>query len=73
MKELLISCLFLFASINISAQTNPSFFNQTNNLLKTYVTDGKVDYESLKGNNQLTELIANVSTFDLSKQSDIEK
>lgn len=73
MQKLIISCLIVIFYINATAQSSNEFFSKTNNLLKEYVSEGKVDYEELKGNTQLTELVNHIASFDLSKQSDNQK
>ncbi len=72
-KSFLVGCLVLIAGLNTYGQSNDPFFNQTNDLLKKYVVEGKVDYPGLQNENNLKDLIDDISSADVSKYSNQEK
>lgn len=62
MKNLKTLCLLLILPAFLSAQnTIEKWTAEYDQLLKSYVTDGKVDYEGIKGDAQLGALVAQVA------------
>lgn len=60
--------LFLFSSTFLKAVAADTFFEKTDNFLSKYVDDGSVDYQSIKNNpellNLLIEMIASIDLED---------
>ncbi|MFK7937480.1 MAG: DUF547 domain-containing protein, partial [Saprospiraceae bacterium] len=74
MKNLII--LFAIAFINLASVTaqstviNASFFDQTEQLLKANVSNGLVDYENLKSDKSLDQLIETIATAKIDNLDD---
>lgn len=65
-----ISVLFLFLISTSNAQELSSFFSKTDGFLKKNVSNGKVDYQSLKNDsNSLNGILEMASKVDLTKES----
>ena len=59
--------IFLFTTLLLKAATIESFFEKSDKFFKTYVTDGRVEYESLKYNSDLlNETLQLAATMDIS-------
>ncbi len=71
MKRILFIFIAFLPFINLSAQSDfDSFFQKTNSLLSKSVTNGKVDYSSLKNNSAFKELIQFINEKDVSNEKD---
>lgn len=66
-KRLLLLLLYLFLSLSGSTQNiSAEWFDRPHQFLSTHVKDGKIDYQNLKENNQLQELVMDIAQVDLS-------
>jgi Protein of unknown function, DUF547 len=69
MKKIII-LLVLFASSIINAQGFATFFTKTDAFLKKNVSNGKVDYQSIKNDpSSLNDILDIASKLDISKES----
>ncbi len=71
MKNLLFGLLImLVAGLHLNAQSHSEFFESVDKFLKSYVVEGKVDYDAIANNTeQLTALSKQIANFDLSESS----
>jgi len=58
--------LFTFLGVTFAQSIDQQFFNKVDVLLKANVKGGLVDYANLKGNSELSKLIDDIATADLS-------
>ena len=73
MRVFFISCVFLIMSVTSYAQNKNDFFMKSDQLLQSYVVDGRVDYAGLKGNVELGDLVTTIAKTDVLKYSEVEK
>lgn len=72
MRQLLISILILFVSIQAFGQDN--FYDRVDRLMKKYVSDGKVDYAAIKANPQeLNDLVEKINKAQVGFYSEEER
>lgn len=73
MKYLNILIILILLSSAGHAEISNQFFDDTHNFLGTVVSNGKVDYEAVKGSSELQALIDYISTADVSGDDDNTK
>lgn len=74
MKKLFILLLVFAINIEISAADLSSFYSKSDAFFKKYITNGKVDYKTIKANSsEITFLYQEINKMNLTNASEDEK
>lgn len=72
MKTFFVTVLFFVSTIYVQAQ-DPAFYSSVDNILKTHVNNGLVNYKALKSNPaEINKVVSMIKSTDLSSLNDDE-